>query len=209
MTATRARRTSARFTQSGEITSGVCGHTRITSEACESTETSSDGMPPPVDTTCMPGCQRDEQTYPPPVALVDHAPAGCKAGFELNASKGVGVYTFDSLAPGGSAATALEVQFATYRVSDHIKIDGVTSAGTYPLIDTCTVQTAQYSDPTKGCGRPPDDSIRQYKVMLKAGTTQIKVDLSGVCSPIYLRVRGLCEFDVQPFFAGCAFRTLP
>jgi hypothetical protein len=71
------------------------------------------------------------------------------------------------------------------------------------------VQTATYSDPTGGCTRPPDDSIRQLKVTLRAGTTALKVDVSGSCTPIYLRVRGLCRFDVKPFYAGCGFRAVP
>jgi hypothetical protein len=140
--------------------------------------------------------------------LVTTAPADCTGGLELN-NPAKGVYKIVSKSPAGAAAGLLEVQFATYQQPDHIRITGVTAGGEYVLVDTCTVKTAKYSDPTDGCSRPPDDSIRQLSVLMKAGTTAIKVDFDGVCSPIYLRIRGLCQFDVKPFYAGCGFRVLP
>ncbi len=192
----------------GEIKEGQCGHAPTAcAEKRDSGAEPPSELPPPVDTSCKLGCESSEKTFPAAVPLVSTAPAGCTAGFELNNPSGKTVYTIPRAS--GTAAVPIEIQFATYLVPDHIKLIGVTSGGEYTVFDTCTVQTAAYSDPTGGCVRPPDDSLRQYAVTLKAGTTALKVDLSGVCSPIYLRVRGLCAFKVTPFYSGCGFRTLP
>jgi hypothetical protein len=93
---------------------------------------------------------------------------------------------------------------------DHLRITGVdASDNEYTLVDTCSLQTATYPDPTDGCTRPPDDSIRQFKATVEAGTTSLTFDYTGACTPNYMRVLGLCDFAVTPFFPGCQFRLIP
>ena len=208
---------------SGEF-GGVCGHQPICdagppTDSAAHQDSAADaptpptpsppdsGLPPPVE-SCPAGCSV-KSSFPAATPLVTTVPSTCTAGFELNNPTGGGVYTFKSKALGGSGASPLEIHFATYLVPDHFIVSGITAAGEYKLFDTCTVQTASYSDPTDGCHRPPDETLRQYKVTLKAGTTGIKVDVSGVCSPAYLRIRGLCEFTIAPFFSGCGFSLVP
>jgi len=121
-------------------------------------------------------------------------------------------FTATAISPNGSSAAALNIEIATYEEPDHIRITGVDANGVeYTVVDTCSMQTATYMDPTKGgCIRPPDDSIRQYQVNLKAGTKSLTFDVSGGCTPWYLQVLGLCEFTfTAPKNAGCRFRTIP
>jgi hypothetical protein len=199
----------------GEFTTGLCGHAPTT---CRDNKEGKDGgttkpppdttLPPAVDTTCAPGCVAAKKTFPPAATLISSAPSTCTKGFEINNPKSGTTYTIKRVR--GTGAVPLEVQFATYLAPDHIKLVGITATGEYPVVDTCTVQTATYADPTKGgCTRPPDETIRQYAVTLRAGTTALRADFTGVCSPIYLRVRGLCDFDVTPFTTGCTFRAVP
>ena len=114
-------------------------------------------------------------------------------------------FTATAISPSGSSAGPLNIEIATYQMPDHIRITGVDASGVeYTLVDTCAMQTATYEDPTNGCTRPPDDSIRQYQVNLKAGTKSLTFDVSGGCTPWYLQVLGLCEFTfTEPKNAGC------
>ena len=113
------------------------------------------------------------------------------------------VYTLSSNTPAGSRAITLDVDFATYLEPDGVLITGVDGQGnTYTLLDTCRIQTWAWEDPTEGLSRPPDDSIRQFRVDVRQGTTQLTFDFGGVVSPMYLQVLGLCDFNVTPF-QGC------
>lgn len=196
----------------GEFTTGLCGHAPTT---CRSKDAggpppppTDSTLPPPVDTTCEPGCVAAKKTFPPAAPLKSTAPASCTAGFEINNPPKGSTYTIKRTR--GTGPIPIEVQFATYLAPDHIKLVGITPTGEYPVVDTCTVQTATYADPTKGgCTRPPDETIRQYAVTLRADTTALRADFTGVCSPIYLRVRGLCDFAVTPFTTTCKFRSVP
>jgi hypothetical protein len=195
----------------GEFTTGLCGHAPTTCKDDKDAGTKppvDTTLPPPVDSTCEPGCVAAKKTFPAAVALKSTAPASCTKGFEINNPKSGTTYTIKRVR--GTGMIPIEVQFATYLAPDHIKLVGITPTGEYPVVDTCTVQTATYADPTKGgCTRPPDETIRQYAVTLRADTTALRADFTGVCSPIYLRVRGLCDFDITPFTTDCKFRSVP
>jgi hypothetical protein len=167
-------------------------------------------LPPPVDPTCPAGCASGTPDFPPAIPLVPPAlPASCSGGFEMNTPPQQ-IFTVQSISPGGAQARTLDIEIATYRAPDHISITAVDASGTeYPLVDTCHLQTSTYSDPTNGCTRPPDDSIRQYTVSITAGTRSLSIDMTGACTPTYMRVLGLCDFAVTPFFSGCEFRLVP
>ena len=167
-------------------------------------------LPPPVDTTCQPGCASGTPDFPPATPLASPGlPASCSGGFEMNNAP-VQAFTVTSTSPSGAAARTLDIDIATYKAPDHIRITAVDASGAvYALVDTCHLQTAAFSDPTDGCTRPPDDTIRQYQLNITAGTTSVTFDMTGACTPTYLRVLGLCDFTVTPFFSGCGFRLIP
>lgn len=60
------------------------------------------------------------------------------------------------------------------------------------------MRTAEYADPTMGTVRPPEDSIRDYRVALPAGSKQLVVDNTNAGTPTYIRILGLCDFTIQP-----------
>jgi hypothetical protein len=163
---------------------------------------------------CPAGCaSSSDSMFPPAVPLVPpDLPASCADGFEVNTPPEQ-AFTVLSVSPGGASARTLAVDIATYKAPDHLRITGVDASGAaYTLLETCSLQTATYTDPTAasgGCSRPPDDSIRQFQAEVHAGTTELTFDYSGACTANYMRVLGLCDFVVEPFFKGCAFRLIP
>jgi hypothetical protein len=167
-------------------------------------------MPSPPQETCADACGTVTQKYPAAVPIVPpNLPSACRNGFELNNPQAQQTFTLTSTSPSGSQARDLDIEIATYLAPDHIRITGRDSSGhEFSIVETCSMQTANYSDPTNGCSRPPDDSIRQYFGKLPAGTKSITVDVTGACTPIYLKMLGLCDFNIQPFYAGCGFRLL-
>jgi hypothetical protein len=128
--------------------------------------------------------------------LAPTVPNDCVQGFEMNQLEAY-VHTLSSSA--GSRAITLEVDIATYTVSDAIRIIAVDGAGNETiLIDTCRLRTSEYRDPTGGTVRPPEDSIRDFRTMMPAGTRTLKIDQTYTDSPTYVRILGLCDFDLQP-----------
>jgi hypothetical protein len=69
------------------------------------------------------------------------------------------------------------------------------------------IRTAEYADPTDGKTRPPDDSIRQYEIKVVPGTKSLTFDSSKTTTPWYMRVLGLCDYDVKPGPSECAWRA--
>ena len=118
---------------------------------------------------------------------------------------------------GSREGLVLEVDIATYVVPDIIRITGTTSDNSagenadYLLLDTCRMRTALYPDPTAGMRRPPEDSIREYRLPLRAGTKSLTFDFTQSNSPTYIRVIGLCDFNLTAAPVDNAFqwRRLP
>ena len=89
----------------------------------------------------------------------------------------------------------IDVQIATYKAPDHLRI--TSGVDTEPTPCTCSSTRATCRPrPTairaNGCLRPPDDSIRQYQVVVKAGTRSLTFDVSGGCA-----WRGTCACSVS------------
>jgi hypothetical protein len=180
-----------------------------TSSSIATTSSSSSGLME----MCPAGCAGPTATFPPAVPLGPTGlPATCSGGFEAN-NPPEHTFTVKSLSPSGAAAVTLDIDIATYHAPDHLRITGVDASNTeYVVLETCSLQTATYSDPTVNegnCVRPPDDSIRQLKGSVLAGTTSLTFDYTGACTPTYTRVLGLCDFAVTTFFSGCQFRVIP
>jgi hypothetical protein len=200
-------------TSSEELSSGQCVYTSIDGgAACAAwtadnppTTTTTGGKSassvglPPIDLACE-STQKLASVFPPytPLAPPD-VPASCAGGFQtgdVDESSGV-VYELPATPAGGAAAITLDIDFATYLEPDGVLITGVDASGeTYTLLDTCRMQTWTAGDPTDGLVRPPDDTIRQFRVDVVAGTRSLKIDFSRVVSPMYIQVLGLCDFDV-------------
>ncbi len=164
---------------------------------------------PPIDPACAAGSSTS--TFPPFVPLVPpDEPAGCGNGFELGDATHGSTYTLATNQPAGSESMTLDVDFATYEKADGVIITGVYADGTsYTLLDTCRLQTSTSGDPTGGQTRPPDETIRQFRLTLEAGTMKLIVDFGGVVSPMYIQVLGLCDFTVAPFSHAVSWQTVP
>jgi hypothetical protein len=165
---------------------------------CSTTPPPQDSNPQnPVDTACA-----GDQNVSAPQLFVDKwtplaptVPAVCLTGFEMNRFER-GIHVLDSAQ--GSRAITLEVDIATYTAADAIRISAVDGSGNETiLVDTCRMRTAEYADPTGGTVRPPEDSIRDFRVNLPAGTKQLVIDNTYAETPTYIRILGLCDFDIQ------------
>jgi hypothetical protein len=184
---------------------GVVGLGGANESSSSATASSTTGAIEP----CPVGCAMGTPTFPPAVHLLPpELPLDCLGGFEENNTEGSFVAT--ALSPAGAHTITLDVEIATYKAPDHVRITGVDATdATYVLVDLCDLRTALYSDPTNGCTRPPEDSIRQYLVEVTEGTKSLTFDTTGACTPFYLRVLGLCDFQVAPPVPGCGFRLIP
>jgi hypothetical protein len=151
--------------------------------------------------------------FPPYVPLLPPGvPASCSTGFELGDANTCdqNVYTVQASSPNGAPAITLDVDFATYAEADGVQITGVDVSGnTYTLLATCRMQTWTMGDPTGGTSRPPDETIRQFRVDVKEGTKSLTFDFSLVRSPMYLQVVGLCAFDVTQFTRAVWWQAVP
>ncbi len=129
-------------------------------------------------------------------AMPKTVPADCRHGIELN-----NVYnsSFDLQATkaSGSRSLKMEVDIASYLAPDRMRILAHTANGEKLLVDTCRLSTANYTDPTDGSRRPPEDSIREFRVTLPKGTTSLTFDFSEADSPTYMKVTGLCDFTLS------------
>jgi len=134
-------------------------------------------------------------------------PASCSAGFEWQNCSA----TYEVGVPGECGtdeSRTLYLDIATYTAGDRLRLTGVGADGQeYVLLDTCRIRTASYFDPTDGKTRPPDDSIRQFEVVVKAGTKSLKFDSTMTSTPWYMRVLGMCDFELPPLAGQCAWRT--
>lgn len=151
----------------------------------------------PIDTACAGDQNVDapQLLVPKWTPLAPTVPNECLAGFEMNRLENA-VHTLTSAA--GSRAITLEVDIATYTASDAIRISAIDGNGNATiLVDTCRMRTAEYADPTGGTTRPPEDSIRDFRVNLPAGTKQLVIDNTNASTPTYVRVLGLCDFTMQ------------
>ena len=103
----------------------------------------------------------------------------------------------------GASASTLDIDFATYKQPDGVVITGTLAGGTtYTLLDSCRLQTSDNGDMTNGEFRPADDTIRQFRVNVQAGTVSLSFDFGGVVSPMYIQALGLCAFDLTSFSAN-------
>ena len=148
-----------------------------------------------VDSECLGGAHTHGR---PPIApatpsLPQTAPANCRGGIEFNNFMG-GTFKLDAHAALAQAAP-LEVDIASYTAEDHMRVIAETAAGDQTIIDTCRLRTAKYADPTDGHSRPPEDSIRSFRLKAPKGTTALRFDWTGANSPTYIRLVGLCDFD--------------
>lgn len=164
----------------------------------------------PIDPSCSQGGSGDISDFIFPAkgpALPATAPADCRAGFEMNNLE-MGIYEIS----GGGARRdiQLEIDYATYLQADGVRITAIDGGNAKLIFDSCRMRTALYKDPTGGAVRPPEDSIRSFRVTMPAGARTLRFDFQNATSPNYIRVLGLCDFNLSPSqdVAVGAWRTL-
>ena len=189
---------------------------RDTGGGTDSGMTTVDAGPPhtEIDPVCPGTCPYDAITpvFPPFSTLVPSSlPATCSNGFELGNPTGGctdSTYTLHASRAGGARAVTLEIDFATYTIPDGVTITGIDSRGRrYTLFESCRLKT--WTQPFTMNVRPPDVAIRQYRVDVLPGTTQLDFDYGPVTTPTYMKVLGLCDFNVTPFAGVRWFATVP
>jgi hypothetical protein len=153
----------------------------------------------PVDPICGPAptC-RTPSVFPAAVTLdPPSVPVACANGWELGDATGGGAsYTIRTTSGGAlSEDVPLDIDFASYLVPDGSLVGAIDASGTATIIfNTCRIQTWTSGDPTGGRSRPPDTTIRQFHATVPAGTTSLSFTFGATCSPMYMRVLGLCDF---------------
>lgn len=148
----------------------------------------------PIDSFCANGGRGRDEMAPKLPPLPRTVPADCRRGIEFNNFEG----RFELTAKSGSRSLKLEVDIASYLVSDRMRILARSAKGERVILDTCRLSTANYVDPTDGRSRPPEDSVREFRVTLPKGTTSLTFDFGEADSPTYMKVTGLCDFTLTP-----------
>ncbi len=174
----------------------------------------------PIDSSCNQtlGCNTATSITVPYVPLVTpNLPATCNSGFEWQSGMYLGdcdskyVVTASGDPTCGTASDrTVWVDIATYTAGDRLRITAVGNDNQpYVVLDTCRIRTWDQADPTDGKTRPPDATIRQFKIVVKAGTKSLEFDSTNACTPWYMRVLGLCDFEPLPPMSkpACAWRT--
>lgn len=131
--------------------------------------------------------------FPVKTTPANELAATCQNGFEVNNTPG----TLTLTSAAGSQAVTLAVDFAAYQAPNFFRMQASGSWGqNTTVLDSCRLRTACYGDPSGGTCRPPEDSIRSFNVALPAGTTSVTMFFDD-SSPYYVRVLGLCDFDLS------------
>jgi hypothetical protein len=186
----------------GEFPTATCVNVPCTGDGCATA---------PVDPTCTQG--NTTVVYPAYTPLnPPGVPGACLDGFELTRAEGAPPYVLKAKTPAGSRALTLDLDFATYTAPDGVRISGNDgSCEPYLLFETCRMKTADQPETAYGTGseRPDDVAIRQFKLELREGTTELTINFENVTSPMYLRVLGLCDFDITPAEGVKWFATVP
>ena len=195
------------------LDAGLCGDAR-TADAQDAGETNADDAGQIDSSSFEPGCtDRDasQASYPPYVPLAPpDVPANCTSGFEIGDATRGSAYAIYATSTAGAADIVLDVDFATYLQPDRLVVTGTDASGaTRTLLDTCRIQTSDKGDPTGGVARPPDQTIRQFRAHVIQGTIMLTFDFAGVVSPMYVQVRGLCDFYVAPFITATWWQAVP
>jgi hypothetical protein len=182
----------------------TCTHVEV--PQCEGDPTA------PIDSSCEDGAVQEGQGVWVPFAPLEtpNLPATCDGGFEWQAGHAQScstTYTAQSVNPCGAEERTVYVDIATYTAGDWLRITGVGADDEpYLLLDTCRIRTAEYPDPTDGHTRPPDETIRQFEIVVKTGTKALIFDSTQAFTPWYMRVLGLCDFALADP-GSCAWRS--
>lgn len=128
---------------------------------------------------------------PPNGPLAKTAPDDCRTGIEFNRLMGS---SFNLNSATGSRAIELEIDVASYTAPDRMRL----IADNKLILDTCRLRTSKIPDPTNGKKRPPEDTIRFFRVKIAKGTKTIRFAFGEAKSPTYMRVVGLCDFELSP-----------
>jgi len=163
----------------------------------------------PIDSSCddaQGGDPVNDAVWIPFVPLeTPSLPDSCNDGFEWQNCKGT--YTATPEDACGAEAQTLYVDIATYTIGDRLRISAVGADDQpYLLLDTCRIRTYETPDPTGGKTRPPDESIRQFTIVVQPGTKSVTFDSTQTTSPWYMRVLGLCGFAPLTSMDTCAWR---
>jgi hypothetical protein len=158
------------------------------------------------------GTQQASITIPYVPLVTPNLPASCNDGFEWQSgmqSQCSTTYVVPAVSNCGSSVDhTLYIDIATYTLGDRLRITAIGADDQeHVLLDTCRIRTWDSPDPTDGKTRPPDQTIRQFQIVVKAGTKSLTFDSTQSFTPWYMRVLGMCEFEPLPPLGTCAWRT--
>jgi hypothetical protein len=138
------------------------------------------------------GSYSSSSTFIPFVPLVTpNVPATCSNGIELN-NLYASVYQLNANAP--TPIRQAWIDYGTYEVPDSLSISSINGAGVKTEIFNKS-KISTHANPYTTVNRPPDDRLRQAQLIIPAGTVKLEFNFSRACSPFYIRLQGLCDFN--------------
>ncbi len=131
-------------------------------------------------------------------------PSGCVAcsgvsEFTLQRGSSNPVYAVTAEIPATAPlaqAQQVTVSLATYEGADDIRLSAYVSGAWADIFAPGKISTWTNGDPTNGTTPPPASTIRTFTAMIPQGAEKVKLDASRARTQFYLKVSGLCGFNV-------------
>jgi len=93
-------------------------------------------------------------------------------------------------------AQQVTVSLATYEGADDIRVSAFVGGAWADILAPGRISTWTNGDPTDGTVPPPANTIRTLTALIPQGAEKVKLDASRARTQFYLKVSGLCGFNV-------------
>jgi hypothetical protein len=129
-------------------------------------------------------------------ALTQTVPATCRSGIEFNDFRRTLQLDVSNSAV-GSQTFKMEVDLATYKTPDEVRLVAIDAQGNQQVIlSSCRLSTSSTKDPRNEVVRPSSDLIRSFRPVLPKGTRKLLIDFSKAGASSYMKITGLCDFTI-------------
>lgn len=151
-----------------------------------------------IDSVCQGNNPKKSIAVLPPVqtTLTQTVPSTCRSGIEFN-DFGRTLQLDVSNNAVGSQTFKMEVDLATYKTPDVVRLVAIDAQGNQQVIlSSCRLSTSSDRDPKRETTRPSSDLIRSFRPVLPKGTRKLLIDFSKAGASSYMKITGLCDFTI-------------
>lgn len=135
--------------------------------------------------------------------LASTLPSTCQNGVEIwNVKMNNQVVLKSSSAAGTAADRQIDLDYATYKAANTSRITAILADGSsQEIFHPCLISThadVESKCLTSGAGsRPIDPAIRDFRIVIPKGTVELRIVGLDNDTPWYLKIKGLCDFNLS------------